>query len=113
MIVVSTATFPVDQIREVVINRWAKEVVNNPAPDYMTVRGPYSMTDPDKGLVVMSIIELDDAKLAELERQCRGGEILCGEHKADLLERVNAWLERHQAAREEARERLDEYILRD
>ena len=65
MIIVSTATFPVDQIREVVINRWAKEVVNNPAPDYMTVRGPYSMTDPDKGLVVMSIIELDDAKLAE------------------------------------------------
>nr|NIP34291.1 tryptophan--tRNA ligase [Thermoplasmata archaeon]NIS11410.1 tryptophan--tRNA ligase [Thermoplasmata archaeon]NIS19346.1 tryptophan--tRNA ligase [Thermoplasmata archaeon]NIT76439.1 tryptophan--tRNA ligase [Thermoplasmata archaeon]NIU48474.1 tryptophan--tRNA ligase [Thermoplasmata archaeon] len=55
----------------------------------------------------------DDAKLAELELQCRGGEILCGEHKLDLLERINAWLERHQAAREEARERLDDYILRD
>ena len=59
------------------------------------------------------LFEPDDAKLAELERQCRGGEILCGEHKIDLLERINAWLEKHQAAREEARERLDEYIMRD
>lgn len=59
------------------------------------------------------LFEPDDAKLAELERQCRGGEILCGEHKLALLEKINSWLERHQAAREEARERLDEYILRD
>ncbi len=59
------------------------------------------------------LFEPDDAKLAELERQCRGGELLCGEHKQALLERINSWLERHQAAREKARERLDEYILRD
>jgi len=59
------------------------------------------------------LFETDDAKLAELERQCRGGELLCGEHKQALLEKINSWLERHQAAREEARERLDEYILRD
>jgi len=59
------------------------------------------------------LFEPDDAKLAELERQCRGGELLCGEHKQALLEKINSWLERHQAAREEARERLDEYILRD
>jgi tryptophanyl-tRNA synthetase len=59
------------------------------------------------------LFEPDDTKLAELERQCRSGELLCGEHKLALLEKVNGWLERHQAAREEARERLDEYILRD
>ena len=59
------------------------------------------------------LFEQDDNKLAELERQCRGGELLCGEHKLALLDKINGWLERHQAAREEARERLDEYILRD
>jgi tryptophanyl-tRNA synthetase len=59
------------------------------------------------------LFEPDDAKLAEIERQCRGGELLCGEHKLALLDKINEWLERHQAAREEARERLDEYILRD
>ncbi len=59
------------------------------------------------------IFEPDDAKLAELERQCRGGEILCGEHKTALFEKVKAWLEDHQAKREEARERVDEYIMRD
>ena len=65
MIIVLTVTFPTDQTREVVINRWAKQVVKNPTPDYMTLRGPYASTDLDKGLVVMSIYELDNKKLAE------------------------------------------------
>jgi tryptophanyl-tRNA synthetase len=59
------------------------------------------------------LFEPDDAKLADIERRCRSGEMLCGEHKQALYEKVERWLERHQAERERLRERLDEFIMRD
>ncbi len=51
----------------------------------------------------------DDRELAEIERKCRGGEILCGECKLILAPLVMDFLERHQAAREEFKDRVDEF----
>ncbi|MFQ5832701.1 MAG: tryptophan--tRNA ligase [Candidatus Thorarchaeota archaeon] len=51
----------------------------------------------------------DDKELEDIERQCRGGEILCGECKQILAPRVMEFLEKHQAAREEAKARVDEF----
>ncbi|MGQ4911588.1 MAG: tryptophan--tRNA ligase [Candidatus Thorarchaeota archaeon] len=51
----------------------------------------------------------DDKDLADIERKCRGGEILCGECKQILAPMMVEFLEKHQAAREEAKERLHEF----
>ncbi|MBI5000247.1 MAG: tryptophan--tRNA ligase [Euryarchaeota archaeon] len=60
-----------------------------------------------------NIFEEDGARLAELDQQCRTGKILCGECKGRLAERVLAFLKTHQERREKAKDRLDEYMLRD
>ncbi len=51
----------------------------------------------------------DNKELADIERKCRSGEMLCGECKQILLPRVIDFLERHQSAREEVKDRVDEF----
>ncbi len=51
----------------------------------------------------------DDKELADLENRCRSGDILCGECKQILAPRMMELLEKHQAAREEAKERIHEF----
>lgn len=58
------------------------------------------------------VFEEDDGKVAELSKRCREGEILCGECKALLAERVKAFLREHQRKREKAKDRLEEFMLR-
>ncbi len=53
------------------------------------------------------LFEYDDAKLNEMAEKCRNGEILCGECKVALTQKINVFLEAHQAKREEAKEILD------
>lgn len=59
------------------------------------------------------LFEDDPEKLAVRERKCLSGEVMCGECKQELAERVAAFLERHQERRERAREVLDEFIVSD
>lgn len=58
------------------------------------------------------LFEEDDKKLAERERQCRTGRILCGECKKDLTERINRFLAEHQKKREKARDTIEEYHIK-
>ncbi|MEM0253154.1 MAG: tryptophan--tRNA ligase [Candidatus Bathyarchaeia archaeon] len=58
------------------------------------------------------LFEEDDAKLAERERRCKNGELLCGECKSDLAERVNRFLEEHRKKREKARDMLDKFYIK-
>ena len=51
----------------------------------------------------------EDRELTDIERKCRTGEILCGECKQILAPRMVEFLERHQAAREEVKDRVDEF----
>lgn len=53
------------------------------------------------------LFEKDDGKINELADKCRCGEILCGECKLALTEKINVFLEGHQARREEAKEVVD------
>ena len=50
------------------------------------------------------LFEPDDEKVNELATKCRNGEILCGECKMCLVERINVFLEGHQDRREKARD---------
>ncbi len=59
------------------------------------------------------LFEQDDKKAKEILDAERSGKLLAGEHKKDLAERVNKFLEDHQKKREKARDKLDKFILRD
>lgn len=59
------------------------------------------------------LFEKDDQKLAELYDRCRKGEILCGECKKGLADVIVPFIEEHQRKREEAKERVEEFMLRD
>jgi tryptophanyl-tRNA synthetase len=58
------------------------------------------------------LFEEDDKKLLQREKQCKSGEILCGECKTDLTERINKFLAEHQKKREKAKNILDKFNLK-
>ena len=60
---------------------------------------------------LLYLFEEDDKKLTERERKCRAGEILCGECKTELIEKVNTFLAEHQEKREKARDILEEFYI--
>ena len=58
------------------------------------------------------LFEEDDTKLAEKERRCRAGEMLCGECKKDIAERLNKFLAEHQKRREKAKDIIEQYHIK-
>ncbi len=58
------------------------------------------------------LFEQDDKKLSEREKRCRSGEILCGECKKELPERINTFLAEHQKKREKARDTLEKFHIK-
>jgi tryptophanyl-tRNA synthetase len=58
------------------------------------------------------LFEENDAKLAEREKKCKSGEVLCGECKKDLTERINKFLADHQKKRERARDVVEEFHIK-
>lgn len=60
----------------------------------------------------LTFLEEDDKKLKQIYDDYKSGKMLTGELKAILIEKLNRFLAEHQAKREEAKKRLDEYILK-
>jgi tryptophanyl-tRNA synthetase len=58
------------------------------------------------------LFEEDDKKLMERERRCKTGEMLCGECKNDLVERLNKFLEEHREKREKAKDVIEKYHIK-
>ena len=59
------------------------------------------------------VFQPDDEIIADIDKRCREGEILCGECKQILIENIIDFLEEHQKKREKARDKLDEFLLID
>jgi len=57
------------------------------------------------------LFEEDDKKLTERERRCRSGELLCGECKTELTERVNKFLTEHRKKREKAKNIVEKFYI--
>ena len=57
------------------------------------------------------LFEEDAEEIAELERRCHSGGILCGECKERLSERIKRFLEEHQRRREVARNIMDKFFV--
>lgn len=60
----------------------------------------------------LMLFEEDDKKLAEREKQCRTGEVMCGDCKKELTERINRFLAEHQRKREKARSTVDKFHIK-
>jgi len=58
------------------------------------------------------LFEESDEKLRELEARCRSGEIICGDCKALLSERVKAFLRDHQRKREKAKDIAEKFFIK-
>ncbi|MEM3673312.1 MAG: tryptophan--tRNA ligase [Candidatus Bathyarchaeia archaeon] len=58
------------------------------------------------------LFEEDDKRLAEREQRCRSGELLCGECKTELAERVNKFLVEHRRKREKAKNKIEKYRIK-
>lgn len=58
------------------------------------------------------LFEESDEKLRELVRECRSGEIVCGDCKALLTEKVTKFLLEHQKRREKAKDIIEEFFIK-
>lgn len=55
--------------------------------------------------------EEDDKKLKQIYDNYKSGELLSGELKAILIEKINAFLEKHQKKREDAKKIINQFII--
>lgn len=61
----------------------------------------------------LTFFEDDDKKLKKIYDDYKSGKLLSGELKAILIEKINGFLAEHQKKREEARKKLDKFIIKD
>lgn len=68
--------------------------------------------DADKDIAFqwLRYFEADDKKLEDIRKKYESGEMLSGELKAILIEKVNEFLAEHQKRREKAKDMLDQFI---
>jgi tryptophanyl-tRNA synthetase len=59
------------------------------------------------------LFEQNDYELDRIRSDCESGRLLCGDDKTLLAARVREFVERHQKKREEAKERIDEFVVHD
>jgi tryptophanyl-tRNA synthetase len=58
------------------------------------------------------LFEEDDRKLSERERKCRTGEVMCGDCKKELADRINKFLAEHQKKREKAKNIIEKFNVK-
>jgi tryptophanyl-tRNA synthetase len=68
--------------------------------------------DVDVSYQWLTFFEEDDKKLAKIKEDYRSGKLLTGELKEILIEKLNRFLEQHQKNREEARNRIEQYVYK-
>ncbi|MHA1715701.1 MAG: tryptophan--tRNA ligase [Promethearchaeota archaeon] len=58
-----------------------------------------------------SFFMLDDNEVRDIKAKCMNGELICGDCKKLLTEKINKFLKEHQEKREKAKDLIDKYIL--
>ncbi len=59
----------------------------------------------------MYLFEPNDKALEERRQNCLTGKLLCGECKAELIERINKFLEKHRENREKVKDEIIDWLL--
>ncbi len=71
--------------------------------------------NPDKCMVCQYyrfLFEPDDGKLEKIFERERDGTMLAGEHKKELSDRINEFLEEHRIKKERARDKLEQFLVK-
>ncbi|HKZ45380.1 MAG TPA: tryptophan--tRNA ligase [archaeon] len=69
--------------------------------------------DVDVSYQWLTFFEEDDKKLKEVYENYKSGNLLTGELKLMLIEKLNAFLKEHQKRREKAKDQVEKFMLRD
>ncbi len=64
-------------------------------------------------LYLYYLFEEDDTKIEERRKSCLNGDIICGECKAYLTEKIIRFLKEHQKRREKAKDVIEDFLLKD
>ena len=59
------------------------------------------------------LFSLDDKEIRSIESRCRGGDLLCGECKNNLIQKINSFLKTHQEKREKAKDIIDSFLIKE
>ena len=59
------------------------------------------------------LFTLDNEEIRNIESRCRGGDLLCGECKNDLIQKINSFLKIHQEKREKAKDMIDKFLIKE
>ncbi|MEJ2295104.1 MAG: tryptophan--tRNA ligase, partial [Candidatus Lokiarchaeota archaeon] len=59
------------------------------------------------------LFTLDNEEIRNIESRCRGGDLLCGECKNDLIQKINSFLKIHQEKREKAKDIIDQFLIKE
>ena len=69
--------------------------------------------DIDVSYQWLTFFEEDDKKLKTIYNDYKSGKLLSGELKKILIDKLNAFLKKHQEKREKAKKQLDKFIIKD
>jgi tryptophanyl-tRNA synthetase len=59
------------------------------------------------------LFTLDNEEIRNIESRCRGGDLLCGECKNNLIQKINSFLKIHQEKREKAKDMIDKFLIKE
>jgi len=96
---------------KIVKNKINKYAFSGGQPDVEQHRKLGGNPDIDVSFQYLRIFfEPDDNKLKSIYDDYKSGKMLTGELKAILIEKINAFLEKHQEKREKAKDRINEFL---
>lgn len=107
-----TAVFTTDS-PEVVKNKIMKYAFSGGQATIEEHRKKGGNPDIDVSYQWLTFFEEDDKKLKEIRENYKSGELLTGELKLILIEKLNKFLREHQKRREKAEGEIDKFILKD
>ncbi len=109
--VAETAIYSTDSQKDVrkKINKYAYSGGRDTLEEHRKLGGRPEVDIPYNWLM---FFEEDDRKLAKIYDDYKSGALLSGEIKSILIDKINSILSEHQKRREEARDRVDEFIYR-
>ena len=99
---------------EIVKKKINKYAFSGGQPDIEEHRKKGGNPDIDVSYQYLRIFfEQDDNKLEKIYDDYKSGNLLTGELKSILIDKINEFLKSHQEKREKAREHLDKFLLKD
>ncbi len=107
----NTAIFSTDSEKEVK-NKINKYAFSGGQPTIEEHRKKGGNPDIDISYQYLRFLEYDDDKLKQIYDDYKSGKLLSGELKQIAINKINEFLIKHQKAREEAKNKIEEYMLK-